>query len=343
MDNAPSILRQEFNEQPKALRQLASLIDTSSIPTRPASHSAAIILSGMGASYHAALALLPYFHSLKIPAFALEATDLLYYSEAILQPEGMLILISQSGESGEIVPLLKKVPTGMSVLAITNHPASSLAQQAQCTIPIHAGAETLVATKTYLNTLAALWLLARKWGGIWDGSEADRLNDVADRCEQLLNQADSLTARCQQVLNGVETLLFVGHGPQAATARQSAMMVSEWAKLPALWSSVGAYRHGSIEAADARLGVVCFTAPGRTYETTRRLAEELNGYGAQILIVSNGYLSTLHDSDPIATPLDEYLSPMLDVIPIQLFIDTLAIKRRITPGFRHIAKVVTNI
>src|SRR6185295_8457089 len=56
------------------------------------------ILTGMGASFHAALAMVPYFHSLNVPAVAVEATDLFYYSRALFQERRPLVFISQSGK-----------------------------------------------------------------------------------------------------------------------------------------------------------------------------------------------------------------------------------------------------
>ena len=120
-------------------------------------------------------------------------------------------------------------------------------------------------------------------------------------------------------------------------------MLGEWAKFAALSASVGAFRHGFIESAGPGMGVVLFAAPGRTQQSTLTLAAELEGYGVRVLVVENGQTRRL--SEPARPQLlsDEFLSPLLDIIPVQLFTDALRQQRGISPEFRYIAKVVTQL
>jgi fructoselysine-6-P-deglycase FrlB-like protein len=166
--------------------------------------------------------------------------------------------------------------------------------------------------------------------------------------ETLLTQPDPIQQRWLDTLDQAETLLFVGHGPHAATARQAAMMVAEWAKLPALHSSVGAFRHGFIEVTRPGLGVVVFVAPGPALASGLALASQLQDYGARVLLVENG--RTRLTTEAGATHLggarhfvDEFLSPILDIIPAQIYVDALARRLGVVPGFRYISKVVTQL
>lgn len=118
-------------------------------------------------------------------------------------------------------------------------------------------------------------------------------------------------------------------------------MVSEWVKIPALWSSIGAYRHGFMEAINEKTGIVIFAPPGQTQHSAYRLSEELRNYGARVLIISNGNTLKENETSPISEKhINEYLSPLMDVIPVQLFIEKLARQRCIIPGFRYISKVI---
>jgi fructoselysine-6-P-deglycase FrlB-like protein len=117
------------------------------------------------------------------------------------------------------------------------------------------------------------------------------------------------------------------------------MVVSEWPKLPALHAGIGAFRHGFIETVTPGLGTVVFAAPGPTAASAHALAYELSGYGANVLVVQNGETNRA----PAAQPVDEFLSPILDMIPVQLFADEMATRLNVPPGFRYISKVVTQL
>ena len=80
----------------------------------------------------------------------------------------------------------------------------------------------------------------------------------------------------------------------------------------------------------------------RGRESALALGEELRGYGASVLRIENGEVLGL-DDPPVERPVDEYLSPMLDAVPVQLFAESAARKRLENPGFRYISKVVKKI
>jgi glutamine---fructose-6-phosphate transaminase (isomerizing) len=336
---------QDIAQQPRAIRDLIAFYTASTGAARLASLPArgALLLTGMGASFHAAQAIAAYFCSLHVPAVAVEATDLLYYGRALLHEHATLIFVSQSGASAEVAALLEALPAGHTLLAVTNDPQSTLARHAQVVLPILAGVERGVATKTYLNSLATLWLIARRWCGVWSGDEAQLLLQVADACEQLLADADQIVEHWLGALGDAELIVFAGHGPHAATARQAAMMLAERARVAAIGTGAGAFRHGLIELAQPGVGVVIFAAPGPASDSAHALAAELGEYGARVLLVENGRTRGVGAPDDSTAPVDEFLSPILQVIPAQLFADALARRIGVAPGFRHISKVVTRL
>jgi fructoselysine-6-P-deglycase FrlB-like protein len=123
----------------------------------------------------------------------------------------------------------------------------------------------------------------------------------------------------------------------------AAMMLSEWARVPALGTGAGAFRHGLIEIVEPGVGVVLFAAPGPGYASTCALAEELRGYGATVLIVEHGRSRAVGERAPAPLVGDEFLAPLLDIVPVQLFTAALAVARGAGTSFRHISKVVTQI
>lgn len=333
-------LQDELYQQPQALRDMiahyrgAGGDSLRALGPRPALP----ILTGLGASYHAALIAATHFHHLGFPALCIETSDLVNYAPALLQAGATLVCVSQSGASGEVAELAERLPAGVRLVALTNHPASTLGRAAALTLPLHAGAETLIASKTLTNTLALLWLLVRHWAGVLASCDLEALDALADRVEERL--ADSRgVERLARTLDPDRGLVFIGHGPHAATARHASMMLAEWPKVPSQAFGLAAFRHGFIEAVAPDLGVVAL-ASGSQRTSVERLASELAEYGARVLLLDAGKVRGGDEVVPPSSPLDEFLAPVLDIITLQRWAAYLAEARGVEPGFRHISKVV---
>jgi glutamine---fructose-6-phosphate transaminase (isomerizing) len=117
----------------------------------------------------------------------------------------------------------------------------------------------------------------------------------------------------------------------------------EWLKVPALSFSVGAFRHGPLEIVQPGLGAVVFAEPGPAHAHARRLAQQLEGYGAAVLVVEGGETLAPAEPGPAGAALDGLLAQMLAVVPVQIFVEALADQRGAALGFRHIDKVMTSL
>ena len=335
----------EIHQQPAALRHCISfyqeagaamLLDKLRKPER-------VLLTGMGASYHAALWASYVLQARGIWAIALQASDLIAYSRSLLDGVDQVVFISQSGASGEVLPFVENLPHSIELIAVTNDPQSPLAANARTVLPLLAGSEASVATRTYLNSLACLWLLAQAWHHGRDEQDCQVLLQLADRVEQLLVHADSTAAAWLESLSAARKLCFLGHGPHTTTARQSAMMLGEWAKHASIGTSIGAFRHGLIEIVDAETSVVVYGAGGAMDASTQALANELRSYGARAMSIIEGKLVSGDNNSSVSREFDEMLGVFLDVIPAQFFAEAMARHLGIAPGFRHISKVVQRL
>jgi glucosamine--fructose-6-phosphate aminotransferase (isomerizing) len=300
------------------------------------------VLAGMGASYHAAWIGSVHLNTLGVRAEAIEAVDLLHYQSKVLSDGDGFIYISQSGDSGEITPLLDRLGSAVNLVAVTNNPDSPLARHARLVLPMYGGSEAYVASKTYINPLAILWLAARRLGNTSGQSDWQSLEAVAARIETTLASAEKIAGQLLAAFDLSQPLLFTGHGPHAATARQAAMMMSEWSKFPALNAGIGAFRHGFIETIRPGYGVIVFTPPGVTQASACKLAGELASFGANVLRIENGCVCKV-DETTADLEIDEFLSPILDILPVQLFTEGLATSLGLEPGFRYISKVVRSL
>jgi glucosamine--fructose-6-phosphate aminotransferase (isomerizing) len=289
----------------------------------------------MGASYHAALAAAAHAGAYGLPALAVEAVDLLNYQSAgLLRPGHTFVYISQSGTSVEVAALLHRNAGQARIIAITNQPDTPLGRAANLTLPLLADQHFRLASKNYVNTLAVLWLLVRRLAEQAGGTEL--LEDVAGRAGRILDASESVQSAMVEALGVQGPLFFLGHGPHAATARQSALMVSEWARLPAHFAGVGAFRHGFVETVTPDMRVLFFAPPGRTEESALTLARGLPALGPRVLRIAFGALCGFDAMPAANAPPDEFLSPLLDVLPMQLYVEAAARRRGITPDFRFI-------
>jgi len=127
---------------------------------------------------------------------------------------------------------------------------------------------------------------------------------------------------------GKHVVGFINSGPPAVNAKNVAAFRAGMAEL------------GYVEGRN--LEIVFRWAEQRT-DLLPTLASELVGYGARVLIVEHGHTRSLDEAPTAAFEIDEFLAPLLDVIPAQIFADALARKLGVGPGFRYIGKVVTQL
>ena len=121
------------------------------------------------------------------------------------------------------------------------------------------------------------------------------------------------------------------------------MVVGEWAKIPTLHQGIGAFHHGFMELVETDGGAVVFAPPGCSAESAWALARDLEQYGVKVLVVVHGHLHAVQDQPSNQPVVNEFLSPILDIIPVQMAADTLAHNRGFGNGFRYMGKVVTKV
>ena len=152
---------QDLLEQPDALERTLDSLDVSAtleelIARVRAKTFSRIVLTGMGSSFHALhplqLELIQQGHT----AFMLETSELVHYQRILFDAKTLIIAVSQSGRSAEIVRLLEMNQGRAPVLAVTNAADSLLAQRADAAILTSAGLEFSVSCKTYMSALLAL-------------------------------------------------------------------------------------------------------------------------------------------------------------------------------------------
>ena len=245
----------EIREQPQALR---SLLEHESEYARVAAAArdrgaTTVRMVGHGSSDNAAaygvyaFGLLPGWTALRD-----SITLSVYYGARIDMAGSTAIALSQSGRTIDVVEYLGRArSTGAFTVALTNEPESELTAQAEAVLPLGAGTETSVAaTKTYLNQVAALGLLAAHAAG--EGRRfAESLRVVSGQLEELIPRLEQLVPRVAVAFTFVGRMFVIGRGPEFATAREISLKLLETCRVAAEPLTATDLAHGPVAALDA--------------------------------------------------------------------------------------------
>ena len=338
----------EIYEQPQVIHQTLDALSGIAASIAPFAAQLAqgslrrVVLTGMGSSFWAAYPCALALGDHKITALPIEASELLYYHRALLTEDTLVVAISQSGRSVEVVKLLdeldsigRKVP----VLGITNDPESQLAQRSTERLMIQAGAELTVSSKTYTCTLVALHLLSQ---ALLQQALQPHVDAVKRAADAMGTALPGWTQRAQDIaaqINPVSFLIYVGRGPSRASAMTAALITKETVKLPTEGMVAGQFRHGPMEVVGPGITSAIFAGPGRTQTLNLALARDLVAREGHTIVIGGEALSALNVSVPA---VDEMLSPILEIVPVQLLAAQLAALRGLEVGaFRYGQKVTT--
>ena len=246
--------------------------------------------------------------------------------------DSLIIGISQSGQSPDIVAVLEEGrQQGVPTLAITNDPASPLADQADYVIPLHAGEERAVAaTKTYTAQLTALALLSCALEGVSERTKA--LMHVPTLVEDILT-GESQIADAVERYRYMESCVVLGRGYNYATAFEIALKLKELNYLIAEPYSTADFMHGPIAVIGSGFPAMVIAPAGQMFPTMRSFTLELQSRGAELLIISNqdDLLSVATTPLPLPTGMPEWLSPIVAVVPGQMFAFHLTVLKGYDP------------
>ncbi len=251
-------------------------------------------------------------------AFATPSLYSVYDAPPELGPAAA-IGISQSGASPDVVAVLAEARRqNRPTLAITNDPKSPLAQTADWTLPLHAGEERAVAaTKTYLNSIAAVALLSTAAVG-----GAQRLRElqaipgtVADQIERSLAAADALDR-----YRDVESGSVIARGVNYGTAFEIALKIRELSGAPFEAFSSADLLHGPIAALKSGRPAIVIAPSGKTLTSLRAAVDKVRERGSEVIAISDDrdFLAAADTAFPLVRKVPEWLTPLLTVIPGQV-------------------------
>ena len=257
-----------------------------------------------------------------------------HYGTPVDMSGSTVVGLSQSGRTPDVVEYVHGArATGAFTIALTNDPSSELAEAAEVTIPLAAGPELAVAaTKTYVNTLAALALLAGHVAGA--GAElAEGIREVAELAEAALPSLERVTAPLALPFAYTGRMFVIGRGVEFATAREIALKLLETCRVAAEPLTATDLAHGPVAALDPFFPVWAIASSDGTLAPVQEAAARAREMGAT-LVASGTAASQVAGaaySVPVPSPRLPLLSPLLSVVPGQLFAWALSRARGLDP------------
>lgn len=364
----PHAMLREIYEQPEALAAtIRSYVSNGSLqPEAFATVTEAlrghqrVVIAASGSSRHAGLAGEIMLEDLAGLTVDVEyASEYCYRSTHTLQDPGVIV-ISQSGETADTLAALREGKSrGLATAAITNNANSTMAREADASLPTFAGKEKAIpATKSFTTQLVVLYLLTLSMARLRGRMTAHSVSSLTDQLEKLPGLLESSLEGWEKQLHTVAEhthnargFLYLGRGIHYAIAREGALKLKESAYVQAEGYPAGELKHGPNALVSKDAPLVMIATQDRNdpdsmlrYEKTLQLMKDMQAQGAEIIaLASDGdaevpKLARFTISVPNAS---EYLLTILEVVPLQLLAYFTAVLRGIdVDSPRNLVKAV---
>lgn len=254
------------------------------------------------------------------------------YGGEVRLDDALVIGISQSGEGPDVLEVVRKArASGAMTIAITNNPGSALALEAGNVIECRAGAEkSVAATKTYIAQLTGIYLLSLMWAKRNDLLAS--LAHVPRRIEEALAMESQIGAVVPRYRYMTECVV-AGRGFNYCTALEAALKMKETCYVGSQPYSSADFLHGPIAMVDEGFPVFLIAPPGKTLPGLMELGRRLSERRAETIVLSSSPEMLDMATVPLKVPfeLDEVLTPLAYIVPMQLFSCYLALTRGINP------------
>ncbi|MFA6225109.1 MAG: glutamine--fructose-6-phosphate transaminase (isomerizing) [Methanoregula sp.] len=328
----------EIYEQPQAFYNTIRAVNSETLPGfihQPTS----ITVVACGSSYHTGL-IFKYLleESCRIPVRLEFASEFKYYPPLV---EGLVIGITQSGETADTLTALKQAKThNCRTLAITNILGSSVSRVADATIFMRAGPEiSVAATKSFIAQLAVLMQIVNN---LSDRKCNDMLLHAHQAIEEILliDLTDAVT-----ICSAARDIFYVGRGPFYAVALEGALKMKEISYIHAEGYAAGELKHGPFALLSPETPVIALCTPGDTYGVMISNIKEMKARGAPVIAVGSEGDSELPDIVDIFIPIPP-TTPFVQVLTSLVVLQLLAYYTAVALGRdidkpRNLAKSVT--
>lgn len=330
-------MMKEIHEQPKAIADtLNSVLKDGKLDLSAVELSdeeikkiSQIYIVACGSAYHVGVVAQYVMEDLaKIPV-RVELASEFRYRKPLLDPEGLVIVISQSGETADSLAALRLAKDkGLRTLGIVNVVGSSIAREADNVFYTLAGPEISVATtKAYSTQLIAAYCLAiqfaRVRGEITDdvySTYLEELKTIPDKIEKILEDKERIQWFAAKVANSKD-IFFIGRGIDYAVSLEGSLKLKEISYIHSEAYAAGELKHGTISLIEDNILVIGVLTQSELYEKTISNMVECKSRGAYLMGLTTYGKYEVEDTVEFTVyipKIDEHFAASLAVVPLQL-------------------------
>ena len=313
-----------------------------------------VTIVACGTSYYAGMVAKYWFEQFARLPVDIDVASEFRYRDPVLEPGGLALFISQSGETADTLAALRHCKAaGQTIAVVVNVPTSSMAREADLLLPTHAGPEIGVAsTKAFTCQLAVLAALAAHLAVLRGRIDRDEEIDIVGQLVETpssLNAAlshDEEIAAMAHLIAPARDVLYLGRGPDYPLALEGALKLKEISYIHAEGYASGEMKHGPIALIDEAVPVIMLAPPDAWFEKTASNVEEVAARGGKIILIGDRHAIDRLGKKAFATiampACDPFVQPILYSVPVQL----LAYHAAVAKGTdvdqpRNLAKAVT--
>jgi glucosamine--fructose-6-phosphate aminotransferase (isomerizing) len=360
----------EIYEQPRAVRDTTLgrvsldsgkvFLDEMEITDAEFRNLTKVDIAACGTSWHAAQAGKFMIEKLARVPVEVDYASEFRYRDPIIAPTSLTMLITQSGETADTIAAQREAKAkGAKTLAICNVVGSMVTREAAGTIYTHAGPEIGVAsTKAFTAQLTALFLFAVYLGRLRETLTADQAKCLLSELTRIPGKLESILGHdevCEDLAkeySRVQDFLFLGRGIHYPIALEGALKLKEISYIHAEGYPAGEMKHGPNALIDDNLPVVVLATCDRSnpdsvmrYEKTMSNIKEVKARSGKVIAVATeGDEEIREEVDRVLylPPTPELLSPIVEIVPLQLLAYHIAVRRGCDVDQpRNLAKSVT--
>ncbi|WP_428324776.1 glutamine--fructose-6-phosphate transaminase (isomerizing) [Nitrosopumilus sp.] len=330
----------EIYEQPETILKAGEkTISEIEVATDYIRHAKNIYITGSGTSYNSALIAKQILSKyVKIKAEPIMSSEL-QFDPNMIEENSILIAISQSGESADVLEAVKIAKnTNCKIISIVNLLTSSLAREADVIIGLNCGPEIgVAATKSFTSQLVILYKIVQK---LSNNNITINFEDFSKSISKTLDNPTNIQQIAKE-LKEISDIYILGRGINYPIATESALKLKELTYIHAEGIAGGELKHGPLALMDSNVFVIILNPNDSTYSDTLTSAREIKARGAKIIGVSD-IKSDVYDYWIEMPKINEVLYPISEIIPIQLLSYYAALEKDTDPDYpRNLAKSVT--
>lgn len=330
----------EIFDQPKVVGFIASRNDEINKISDLITKAKGTFLIGAGTAYFASLAGVYFFSKIARKHINTSQASEFNYLEDFLTKESLIIALSQSGETIDVIePVARAIKKGSKTIAITNVLGSTLYRMAGNKMLLGAGPEKAVAsTKAYIAKVSILLMLS--YSSVNKTDEAVKLlRKTSSEIERIISNT-TYFKKLARILSKSENIYLIGRGISYPSALEGALKIKEVSYIHSEGFAGGELKHGPIALITKGTPVIVFAPNDETYDAIMSNAMEVKARGGLIIGISFKE-STIFDHFIEVKDLKE-ASAIAQIVPIQLLAYYLAIIKKLDPDKpRNLAKSVT--